>query len=324
MERCAEIAANPVRAKTQGGTRGVQECTAMALDWDDLRFVAALSRFGSLSQTASRLGVEHTTVGRRIVAAESALGVRLFRRTPSGYVLTVDGERLVAPLSLVEGAVANLERGVAAKRNELEGSVRVTAPETLGIALLAPWLAKFNTEHPSLRIELVPAGTLLDLNRGEAEVAVRTFRTKHERLVVRAMGHVSYGLYASAATLARWPVKTVKDLKRAPLIAPTNGVDRTWLDALVPHAQPVFVSEVSLALRSAAESGTGFAVLPRYLGDDAATLVHVPMPRAPSEALYLTLHRDLRQTPRVRVLVDFLVDSFAKAQRVLDGRSRVQ
>src|SRR5689334_4861957 len=155
-------------------THARQPCNnAQAMNWDDLRFVAALSRAGSLAKTAAALGVDHTTVGRRVEAAERALGLRLFTRTAAGYTLTLDGERLLAPLRQVEDAVLALERGVHAQRSALEGTVRVTSPETFGIAYLAPRLARFGRQYPALCVELVPAGVVLNLNRSEAELAVR-------------------------------------------------------------------------------------------------------------------------------------------------------
>src|SRR6185436_8364499 len=138
-----------------------------AMNWDDLRFVAALSRAGSLVKTAAALGVDHTTVGRRIEAVERAIGLRLFTRTASGYLLTREGEQLIAPLRQVEEAVLSLERGVHAQRDALEGTVRVTSPETFGIAYLASRLARFGSQYPALCVELVPAGAVLDLGRSE-------------------------------------------------------------------------------------------------------------------------------------------------------------
>jgi DNA-binding transcriptional LysR family regulator len=289
------------------------------MNWDDLRFVAALSRAGSLAKTGAALGVDHTTVGRRVEAAERALGLRLFSRTAAGYVLTREGEQLIAPLRQVEDAVLALERGVHAQRNALEGTVRVTSPETFGITYLAPRLARFGRQFPALCVELVPAGAVLDLSRSEAELAVRFVRTKHESLVVRRIGEVGYGLYASAAYLARRALKGPGELHAHPLLLPSSGVELAWLRQLAPGARPVFVSEVSLVLAEAACADAGVAALPRYLGDATPGLTHLPMPREPREPLWLTVHRDLRKTPRVRVLLDFLVGAVRADRGLLLG-----
>ena len=289
------------------------------MNWDDLKFVAALARAGSLAKTATVLGVDHTTVGRRIEAAERALGLRLFTRTAAGYVLTREGEQLIAPLRQVEDAVLALERGVHAQRDVLEGTVRITSPETFGIAYLAARLARFGRQYPALCIELVPAGAVLDLGRSEAELAVRFFRTRHETLVVRRIGEVGYGLYASAAYVARHPLKGPGDLHAHALLLPSSGVELTWLRQLAPDTRPAFVSDVSLVLAEAARADAGVAALPRYLGDATPGLTHLPMLREPTETLWLTVHRDLRQTPRVRVLFDFLVSAVAADRGLLLG-----
>lgn len=289
------------------------------MNWDDLRYVAALARHGSLAKTAAHLGVEHTTVGRRVDAAERSLGLGLFTRTPAGYLLTQDGEQLVSRLQAVEDAVLELERGVRATADALHGTVRVTSPETLGIAYLASRLARFAATHPALRVDLLPAGKVLDLSRSEAELALRTFRTKHERLVVRRVGDVGYRLYASRRYLARRPAQGVADLGAASLLVPTDGPELAWLQRLVPGLRPAFVSEVSLALAQAALADAGLAALPRYLGDSLPELVPVPLPGEPSEPLYLTVHRDLRATPRVRAVADFLVTTLAADRRLLGG-----
>ncbi len=108
------------------------------MNWDDLRFVLALSKAGSLARAAKELKVDHTTVGRRIEAVEADLGVRLFTRTTTGYVLTADAERLLPDIEQVEAAVLTLERGARAQDDSLEGSVRITSGETFGSCYLAP------------------------------------------------------------------------------------------------------------------------------------------------------------------------------------------
>lgn len=297
----------------------MQICTAV--NWDDLRYVLALSSARSLARAAKGLGVNHTTVGRRIEAAEQALGVRLFTRTTSGYVPTADAERLLNPMRQVEEAVLTVERGAAARLHALEGPVRITSPETFGVSYLAPRLAAFGARHPDLTIELVPAGEVLDLGRRQAELAVRFFRSKHESLAVRRAGDVAYGLYATRAYLGRRRLKTPGDLADHRLLSGSAGdLETAWLTRLNPKVRPAFVSTLSLALQGAARASAGVAVLPRYLGDADPALQHVPMPGAPVEPIWLTVHRDLRSTPRIRALLDFLAGALAEDAPLLSPR----
>ncbi|MCU0701222.1 MAG: LysR family transcriptional regulator [Myxococcaceae bacterium] len=290
------------------------------MNWDDLRFVGAVASHGSLLKAAKALGVQHTTVGRRVEAAERALGVRLFVRTSAGLVLTAEGQRLVAPLEQVEEAVNALERRAVAGRDELTGNVRVTAPETFGAAWLAPRLAVLARRHPGLAIDLNPTGEVLSLDRRQAELAVRFFRSTQKDLVVRRVGTVAHGLYAARSHLARQPFRSVKELAQRPLLSTSPGAPETaWLERLSGNARPAFVSTLSLALLEAARAGAGIAVLPRYLGDAHPELMHLPMPDEPSEPVWLTVHRDLRTTPRVRAVLEFLVEHFERDAAMLSG-----
>ncbi len=293
------------------------------MNWDDLRFILAVSKTGSLSRAAQLLEVDHTTVGRRVESAEASLGVKLFVRTPKGYLPTVDAERLLAPMLEVESAVHAVERSAQANQVSLDGVVRVTSPETFGISYLAPRLAAFGINNPSLTVELMPVGEILSLGGREAEIAVRFFRSRQKNLVVRKIGAVEYAFYATSAYLARRPVRSPKDLANHALILSTPGakvVELSWLGRLCPAARPTFVSTISLALVQAARVSAGIAILPRYLGDSEATLTRVPMPDPPSEPVWLTIHRDIQRTPRVRVLFDFLVSSLKEDQALLQGR----
>lgn len=289
------------------------------MNWDDLRFVVALSRAGTLAKAARSLGVDQTTVGRRIEAAERALSVHLFTRSTAGYVLTAEGERLLDPLQRVEDSVHAVLRSVQARDERIEGVVRLTSPETFGVAWLAPRLGELCARHAGLAFELVPSGAVMDLVRREADIAIRLFRTRHASLVVRRFATVAYGIYATASYLRRRPVAGPADLARHALLLPSSGVELAWVKKLAPAARAAVQSELSLGLLEAARADAGLAALPRYLGDAATDLVHVPMPEAPSEALWLTVHKDLRTMPRVRRVLDYLVEKVADDERGLLG-----
>jgi DNA-binding transcriptional LysR family regulator len=292
------------------------------MNWDDLRFVLALARAGSLARAAKELRVDHTTVGRRIDAAEADLGVRLFTRTTTGYVPTAEAEGLLADIQDVETAVLTLERGAHAKQGAIEGTVRVTSGETFGACYLAPRLVALGQQHPDLTIELVTGGAVLDLARREADIAVRFFRSQHDNLVVRRAAELGHALYASTAYLAKHPIGSAEDLAKHRLLTPAPGrdvVECAWLDKLTGGARAAFMSTLTMPLVAAAVAGAGVAVLPRYLGDPEPSLRRIPMPDEPTEAIWITVHRDLKQTPRVRVVLDFLNDCLKTDRALLLG-----
>ncbi|MBN8613966.1 MAG: LysR family transcriptional regulator [Deltaproteobacteria bacterium] len=298
------------------------------MNWDDLRYVLALSAHGSLARTAKTLGVDHTTVGRRVEQAERALGVRLFTRTSTGYVPTADAERLLSDLRGVEDAVIGLERSASARKSAIDGTVRVTSPETFGCLYLAPRLATLRREHPGLSIELHSTGKVLDLARREADVAVRMFRSAHESLVVKRVGSLGYGLYASKDYLARRPLKRASELREHALLSSEAGpgaLDAKWLERLSHGAKPALVCDLSMALLEACRASAGVAVLPRYVGDREPSLVHLTaalgaIPEAPTETIWITVHKDMRDTPRVRVVLDHLAKAIAADATLLVGR----
>ena len=292
------------------------------MNWDDLRFVLALAKAGSLLRAAKELGVDHTTVGRRIESIEKALGVRLFTRTTTGYVPTLDAEGLLPDIKHVEEAVLAVARGAHAQHDSIRGTVRVTSAETFGIAYLAPRLASFGREHPGLTVELVTGGTVLDLARRDADVAVRFFRSRHENLVVRRAGEMAHGLYASRNYLARRPLKKSGELRDHAILTSTPGpnvVEAAWVERITRGARPTFVTNMTLALVEAARAGAGIAVLPRFLGDADQSLLRIPMPDEPTEPIWITVHKDLKQTRRVRLVLDFLSQCLKRDHQLLRG-----
>jgi DNA-binding transcriptional LysR family regulator len=221
----------------------------------------------------------------------------------------------------VEDAVTALTRAADAGVGGLEGLVRVTCPETFGLCYLAARLAAFGMRHPGLRVELTPSGAVLDLDRGEAEIALRSLRSRSQALVVQRAAEVGYGLYASEAYLAAHPLPIPASLRDHRLLTPppTPSVETRWLARWAPGVSPAFVSELSVALLAAAKAHAGVAVLPRYLGDPEQSLCRLRMPDEPSEALWLTVHRDVRNAPRVRALLDFLRGALREDRALLAG-----
>jgi DNA-binding transcriptional LysR family regulator len=293
----------------RGTVSGSGYAAQMPLNWDDLRFVLALSRAGSLARAAKALNVDHTTVGRRVEALEESLGIALFARTSTGYVLSAEAESLLPSFEKVEESVLALERAAHTKDEALEGTVRVTSGETLGAVYLAPRLAKLGREHPGLTLEVFTGGQVLDLARREADIAVRLFRSKHESLVIRKVGDLAHGLYASKAYLAERPWKGPKTLAHHAIVnsmVEPGAVEAKWVEKLTGGKRPVFVSNLTTALLEAAKAGAGVTVLPRYVGDAEPSLTYLPMADEPREPIWITVHRDLKQARRIRVVLDYL------------------
>ena len=146
------------------------------VNWDDLRFVLAVADHGSVAAAARRLGVNHTTVLRRMHAFEESQKIRLFERLPTGYVLTAEGEQLVAAARSIDDTVTGLERRIAGRDLKLEGVIRVTTTDTFMASMLPPHLADFRKKHPRIAIELALTNSRLNLTKRDADVAIRPAR----------------------------------------------------------------------------------------------------------------------------------------------------
>src|SRR5690606_11004128 len=167
-------------------------------EWDDLRHLIAVSREGSTLAAAKTLGVNQSTVHRRLVALEGAMGLTLLIRHPSGYRLSEIGELLIDEVLAVEAAAKCLGQKVAALRLDLKGIVRLTCPEpTVSRIVAAGLLDRFHQRYPALRVEFVTSDKYLDLRNGEADVAFRSGEPVDENLVGRKICDSVWAIYAS-------------------------------------------------------------------------------------------------------------------------------
>ena len=173
---------------------------AAALDWNDLQTFLAVARRGSVAAGAKWLGVNHSTVLRRLASLESTMGQRLFDRLPSGYRPTQQGQALVAQLADVPDRIEAAHRQLAGGDLAIEGEIRITAPDTL-VGMLLERLAPFRARHPGVQLQIVANNSFLNLTQREADVAFRGSNRPPENLVGRKVGRIQTALYASRVYL---------------------------------------------------------------------------------------------------------------------------
>ncbi|WP_222411057.1 LysR family transcriptional regulator [Rhizobium leguminosarum] len=143
------------------------------LDWNDLRCVLAVAEHGGLAAAARALGVNHTTVLRRVNAFEEAQGLRLFERLPTGYLLTPGGEELLASVRQISSLVTDLERRLTGRDLRLEGVLRVATTDTLASSILLRHLAAFRVRYPDIVVELAVGNLPVDLVHHDVDAAIR-------------------------------------------------------------------------------------------------------------------------------------------------------
>lgn len=287
------------------------------VNWDDVRVLLALARGGSLSASARALGVDHSTVARRVAALESELGVKLFDRLPRGYVPTAEGEDIVELAGRVEDAVLALERHARGQAGEPAGTVRLSAPPVFASHFLALRLARLRQTLPKLVVELVGDARRVSLTRREADLAIRLDDPEDEGLVARRLGAMGYGLYATLAYRDR----------RAPADWEFIGYDdsmdhvpqQRWLRAVAAGRPFAFRANDLASLHAAARADAGVAAIPHFLGRSDPALVAIPTESEPEpRALWLLVHRDLRRSARVRAVMDSVI-AIMNAERDLIG-----
>jgi DNA-binding transcriptional LysR family regulator len=285
--------------------------------WDDARILLALHRSGTLSGAAQRLGVNPSTVGRRLDALEAGLGLRLFDRTPDGVLATAPAEQLFPFAESLERAAADLAHAVAGMESEPEGVVRLTAPPGLAEQLLAPGLHRLNEKHPGIRLELDASVGYADLTRREADIALRANRPQSGDLVARKLAEAPSVILASKKQAPIW--SKAKTLEEIPWITygPELGhiPDAHWILSQVPEERVVFRTNSYTAQVAAASAGLG-AIVSAPIVHPSQGLTEVMLRPAlkkavspnPLSSLWLVGHQALRHVPRVQVVWDFLVE----------------
>lgn len=277
----------------------VQKQTA-SLHWDDVRVFLELARTGSLSAAARGLRISHATVGRRVAALEADLGRTLVERRADGYALTADGEAVFALADgMDERALAILRHGGRAPG--LTGTVRLTTTQALADRFLVPRLGLFHTRHPGIDLEVTVDNRALSLARREADLAIRMARPEHGDLIARRLSTVTYGLFAApgAPDALIGYDEALADLPES-----------VWLARHAGGRRVAFRSNSVQAQLAAAKAGFGAALLPLWLAAEEPALAAVPMEAPLARELWLVLHRDMTEVPRVRAVIDHLVGLF--------------
>ncbi len=284
------------------------------LDWSDLQYILAVANQGSLAGAARALGVNHSTVQRRITSFEALQQVTVFDRRPDGYKLTIEGQQLLEAARAVEQAVWGLERKITGKDLKLEGTIRLTTTDTLLHTIVGRPLARFHDKYPDIVMDVSVTNSILSLTRRDADVAIRPAQSKPEPLVGDHVGDIQFAIYAAPSY-----VRGRQNLTLAGLdwISPGDTLADTtpgrWLRRTVPRARIVMKTDSMLALGCAAQRGLGVAMLPTYLGDelDGIERVDVAYDRF-SNGLWIVTHADLANAARIHTFMTFMSEALKR------------
>ena len=290
------------------------------MDWDDLRVFLMVERSGSLSGAARTLGVNHSTVLRRLRKLEADLAARLFEHLPTGYVLTAAGEALRDRLRGVEDDIDAARRALSGLDTRLTGSIRITTADTLARGLLIPSLAGFRSAHPGIDLQLVVNNTFSSLTRREADVALRGTNDPPPHLAGRQLGRVQTALYAARGYWRRH--RRLATPVQHTWVAPDESLEHLaqtrWVARHIPRERIAVRVDSLTAMVDAVQAGLGVGFLLCFLGDRVRDLVRVAEPMdALDTQLWILTHPDLRRVARIRTFTDYLYAALSGHPHVL-------
>ncbi len=294
---------------------------AQDLEWNDLHTVLAVCREGTLSGAARILEVSHSTVLRRIDSVEKKLGVRVFDRLPMGYVMTEAGELMLETGERVENEMLGLSRTLIGRDMQLHGTIRVAVPDALLLKVLMPHLNTFSEKFPKIHLELVISNDYLNLTKREADIAIRVTESPPDALIGRCLCEVKTTIYASNEYLRKHLDANIEsyawlmpdeDLIHLPITK--------WLQKKHPKATIVLRCNTILCLYEAAYHNIGVTALPCFLADPEPQLRRIiPPPDELTSKLWLLIHPELRQTARIQIFKDFLIEIFMQEKILIEG-----
>ncbi len=299
----------------------VPDCTM--IDWDDVRYFLAVAREGSVRAAAERLGVNHSTVLRRIADLEERLGAHMFERLPSGYRLTAAGEEVLEFADQMEASSHLLETRVFGRDQSVRGLLRVTLAPTLATHLLMPDFTDFARLHPDIEMEILASGDLANLTNREADVAIRVvYDHKTLPLNLHALKgpELFGGVYMSRDRLEAWRAGAPDPIRW--IVISSHGIPDWARESEVRTTEVPFRTTDGEAQIVAVRLGVGITTLPCFVGDADPLLARVPGTDLHMHGtLWLLTQGETRKTKRVRLFTEFVSRRLAAYAPLLAGLS---
>ena len=293
------------------------------LNWDDLRFVLALSRANGLASAARALGVNTSSVYRRLEALETSMGVRLFERLRTGYRLTDAGEELTESASRMEAEALVVERRVLGADVRLEGSMRLATSEAIMIHALADHVEEFRTQYPDIHLDVALSNRQVDLGRRDADIVIRATSAPPEHLVGRSLGPVNAAAYASPAYLdAKGRGKSMAEYEWIGYDgALAHHRQARWTSDHVPDERVKLRFDSISAVLAVVVRGVGCGALPCFIADGNPALERLPGTYQETDVqLWVLTHPDLRKSAKVRAGLQFFGSRLSAYRSKLLGR----
>lgn len=297
------------------------------MDWDNLRYFLELSRAGKLTAAARRLGVDHTTVARRVQALEKSLGQPLFIRGGAGYSLTEVGRRLLSQVEAMESAYLSIEQDDGeGGGGGVSGLVRIGATEGYGVELLAGQLASLSKRHPNLGLDLLAVPRMVRLARHEADIVITLERPERGPYIITKLTDYCLRLYASTEYLdSHPPIHNREDLRQHTFVSYIEDLlyskELHYLDEIGKPLQIALRSTSILAQQNAAIAGAGIAILPSFSARRVPQLQEILADQVEFiRTFWMLMPVEGKDLARIRVTWDFLREMAQQNQDLMMGR----
>jgi DNA-binding transcriptional LysR family regulator len=292
------------------------------MDWNDIPVFLAVARLGSLAAASRHLGINHSTVYRRLRAMEARLGVSLFDRLPEGYALTTAGRQALEHARGADDAIMALERTAAGQDLQLSGDIRLTTTPPLASDFVAPCVAAFRRHHPGIRVEIAVGDSDYDLARREADLALRATSSPPDFLVGRKVMEIPWYVYGGERYLAECPTQpTPERLEHYDFVGGDHGLRRlpalAWLRQTLPPERITATANTLDTVAALSVAGLGLAVLPADQSKPGLKRLFPLQPRFASD-LWLLTHADLKSVARIKVFSDYLLNYLKNDPRLCD------
>lgn len=285
-------------------------------NWDDLRFFLALCREKSATAAGRVLGVNHTTVARRIRALEGDLGARLFEPSRDGYEMTQAAENMYEHARRMEEITQAIDRDIFGRDAELKGPLKLTVAHDVAERLVIPRLGEFMEAYPCIDLEVLTTTGLVDLAAREADIALRLTAKPPDYLIGREVVPMRHGVYGSPGYLedTNRPAKVIL-FRREPVLP-------EWVQRHFPDAKIAMRVDDVGAMAHAVANDMGLARMPCYVGDTEPRIRRLDLKLTPSTwGIWILSHVDLRSTARVRVAREFLINIIEEQRDLVLGQA---
>ncbi len=290
-----------------------------SMNWDGFRYFTAVAQAGSLSAAAKMLDSNQSTVSRHIDALESALDIKLFQRSVKGLSLTEQGQAIFEQSQYIQKSIVKIQRLVQGDEVTASGTVSLSLPEGLGQEVLMPALDNFYQQHPKVKLIFNMSATTANQTQGEADVTVRLFRPEEPDLVIKYLGEMKMGLYASESYKTNYGLPgQLREVRKHRVITYGDQLsilpENQWLLNHSAETLRVLSSDSTVTRFKATVSGVGLSLQPEVLARTNPDLIRLfKSAKLPAYKVWLVYHQDVQQMTRIRAVVDFISTCLGEA-----------